>query len=46
VNAERRTPIVGLPAATFGLAALGELDAEQPRPEPQRAFGIVSRKLD
>ena len=26
--AERRTPAVGLPAATFGLAAFGEIDAE------------------
>jgi hypothetical protein len=46
VNAKRRTPAVGLPAATFGLAALGELDAEQPRPEAKRAVGIISRKLD
>lgn len=29
VNAERRSPAVGLPAATFALAALGEFDAEQ-----------------
>jgi hypothetical protein len=46
VNAQRRIPAVGLPAATFGLIALGERDAEQPRPEPQRAIGIISRKLD
>jgi len=46
VNADRRTPAVGLPAVTFGLAALGELDAEQARPEPQRPSGIISRELD
>jgi len=28
VNAERRSPALGLPAATFGLAALGQLAAE------------------
>jgi hypothetical protein len=46
VNAERRTPAVGLPAATFGVATLGEIDAEQARPEPKRAIGIISRELD
>jgi hypothetical protein len=46
VNAERETPAVGLPATTFGLAALGQIDAEQPRPEPKCAIGIISRKLD
>jgi hypothetical protein len=37
---------VALPAATVGFAALGEIDAEKPRPEPKRAIGIISRKLD
>jgi hypothetical protein len=37
---------VGLPAATFAFAALGELDTEQSRPEPKRASGIISRKFD
>ena len=46
VNAKRRTPGVGLPTATFGLAPRGELDAEQPRPEAKRAIGIISRELD
>ena len=46
MNAERRTPAVALPAATLGLAALDELDAKQARPEPTRAIGIISRKLD
>ena len=29
MNAERKSPAVGLPAATFALAALRELDAKQ-----------------
>ena len=29
VNAEHRSPALGLPTATFDLAALGELDAEE-----------------
>jgi hypothetical protein len=37
---------MGLPAATFGLAALPELDVQQTRPKPPRALGIISRKLD
>jgi len=46
VNAERRSPALGLPASTLGFAALDELDAKQARPEPARAVGIVSRELD
>jgi hypothetical protein len=46
VNAEHRSAALGLPAATFGLAALGELDPEQARPEATRAVGIISRELD
>jgi hypothetical protein len=46
VNAEHRSAALGLPAATLGLAALGKLDTEQPRPEATRAFGITSRELD
>ena len=46
VNTERRTHAVGLPAATFGLAALSELDTEQPRPEAKRAIRIISRELN
>ena len=46
VNAERRTHAMGLPATTFGLATLCEVDAEQPRPEAKRAIGIISRELD
>lgn len=46
VNAEYRSPALGLPALTFELAALGELDAEEARPEPTRAIGIISRELD
>ena len=46
VNAEPRRPALGLPAATLGLATLGEVDAEQARPEPTRAVGIISRELD
>jgi hypothetical protein len=46
VNANRRTLAMALPAATFGLTALGQVDAEQPRPEPKRAIGLISRKLD
>ena len=46
VNAEHGSSALGLPAATFGLASLGELDAEQGRPEPTRALGIISRELD
>ena len=45
MNAERGTA-VGLPAATFGLAPLSELNAEQARPEPKPAIGIISRELD
>ena len=46
VNAEQRSAALGLPAATFGLAARGELDAEQARPEATCAAGIISRELD
>jgi hypothetical protein len=46
VNAHRRTPTLALPAATLGLAALGELNPEQARPEPKCAIWIISRKLD
>ncbi len=45
VNAEQE-PRCGLPAATLGVAALGELDAEQTGPEATRAVGVVSRELD
>jgi hypothetical protein len=46
VNAEHGSAAPGLPTATIGLAALGELDAEQAGPEPTCAIGIVSRELD
>ncbi len=46
VNAEQTSPAPGLAAATFGLPALGELDAEHAGPEPTRAVGIISRELD
>jgi hypothetical protein len=46
VDAERRSTASGLPATAFGLAAPGELHAEQPRPEPTRPIGIISGKLD
>jgi hypothetical protein len=46
VNAEHRSPAHCLPTATFDVAALVELDAEEPRPEPTRAVGIISRELD
>jgi hypothetical protein len=46
VNAQRRSAAVALPTATFGFSALGELHAEQARPEPKRAIGVVSRELD
>jgi hypothetical protein len=34
-------PALGLPTATFGLAAPGELDAEQARPELPRSLRIM-----
>ena len=37
---------MGMPATTFGLATLCEVDAQQPRPEAKRAIGIISRELD
>lgn len=46
VNAEHGSPALSLPAATFGLGALGELDAEEAGPEPTRAIGIISREFD
>ena len=46
VNAERRSPALGLPTTTFSLAALSEVDAEEPRPESTGAGGIIGRKLD
>ena len=46
MNAERKSPAVGLPAATFCFATLGKIDAEQPRPEPKSAIRIISRELD
>ena len=46
VDADGGIPGVCLPAAAFGLAALGQLDAEQIRPEPPRAVWIIGGELD
>src|SRR5947209_11353508 len=46
VDAYRGVPGVCLPAAAFGLAAVGQLDAEEIRPEPSRAAWIVGGGLD
>lgn len=46
VDSDLRIPGVCLPAAAFGLAAVGELGTEQTRPELPRATGIISGKLD
>ena len=46
VDSDHGSPALSLPAATFGLAALGQLDAEQPGPEPAGSVRIISRKLN
>ena len=46
VDSDVRIPGVCLPAVAFALAAVGELGAEQTRPELPRAVGIISGKLD
>jgi len=46
VNAKHGSATLGLPAATLGLAARGELDAQHARPELTRTVGIIRRELD
>jgi hypothetical protein len=46
VDSDVGIPGVCLPAAAFGLAAIGDLGAEQTRPEFPRALGIIGGKLD
>ena len=46
VNTDYGSAALRLPTAAFGLAPLGELDAEQSRPEPTRAIGVISWELD
>jgi len=46
MNADEGGRLAGLPALTFALRASRQFDAQEPRPEPARALGVIGRKLN
>jgi hypothetical protein len=46
MQAERGSPVVGLPALALSLATILEVDLQEFAPEPSGTFGIISRELD